>query len=191
MNEFDAYVMYLALKQHFTTDSYDYIKYQGKIKASAKTFNARNDKYSFVKLSKQKNVEQFIIANLLVDPHMWIGDMVSQRGIDIYNDYRRRHESLTYTFKQELEMLKSNFDDNFIISDNEIPEIVTLFLREKISLETFTILLKLTNCVSYFDKKLHDTVIWNKAKNKFSKYAPFLSFDEKKCVSIIQDHFSA
>ena len=55
---YDAYVKYLAMKSHFTDKKYDYIKYNGKVKAWRTTFETRRDKYFFYKLSKQKNPEE-------------------------------------------------------------------------------------------------------------------------------------
>ena len=52
MSPFEAYKLYTAIKNHFTTESYDYFKYNGKVRASEHTFETRKDKYMFYKLSK-------------------------------------------------------------------------------------------------------------------------------------------
>ena len=46
-DSFNTYVKFLALKKHFTTDNYDYFKYNGKVRANLDTFMSRNDAYSF------------------------------------------------------------------------------------------------------------------------------------------------
>ena len=38
MMPFDAYRCYLSLKNHFTKDHYDYIKYRGKTRATKQAF---------------------------------------------------------------------------------------------------------------------------------------------------------
>ena len=38
---FDVYKVYLGVKLHFTTDSYDYIKYGGKTNAKLDTFKKK------------------------------------------------------------------------------------------------------------------------------------------------------
>ena len=43
--------MYLSLKLHFTTDTFDYFKYGNAAKASQQSFDSRRDKFFFVKLS--------------------------------------------------------------------------------------------------------------------------------------------
>ena len=62
---YDAYVKYLALKSHFSQKNYDYIKYNGKVKAWRTTFETRKDKYFFYKLSKMKDPVEFLIANFI------------------------------------------------------------------------------------------------------------------------------
>ena len=41
---FDVYKVYLGVKLHFTTASYDYIKYGGKVNAKLITFTKRKDR---------------------------------------------------------------------------------------------------------------------------------------------------
>ena len=60
------------MKRHFTTDSYDYVKYHGKIKASYEKFRTRNDAYFFEKLSRKENPEHLMLANMIVKPNAWI-----------------------------------------------------------------------------------------------------------------------
>ena len=41
MTAFESYKMYVALKLHFTTDSYDYFKFNGKTRVSETNFEKR------------------------------------------------------------------------------------------------------------------------------------------------------
>ena len=64
---FDVFKIYLAIKNHFTTD-YDYIKYGGKVTAKLDSFTKRPDRYFFHKLSKRFNkddVLDYFVANFL------------------------------------------------------------------------------------------------------------------------------
>ncbi len=45
---FKTYVDYLALKRHFTTKTYDYHKYNGKVKVSFEAFQTRKDVFSSI-----------------------------------------------------------------------------------------------------------------------------------------------
>ena len=50
---FKAYQRYLAIKAHFTTDSYDILKHKGKVRASVSSFKTRNDRYYFARVEKK------------------------------------------------------------------------------------------------------------------------------------------
>ena len=47
---YDAYTLYLGIKLHFHSDSYDFVKYNGKVKSDINSFLKRKDKYHFGKL---------------------------------------------------------------------------------------------------------------------------------------------
>ena len=69
MTGFEVYKMYIALKNHFTKDTYDYVKYRGKTRATEKSFQGRNDVYFFKKLgtkTSSKKSSLFIIAILFL-----------------------------------------------------------------------------------------------------------------------------
>ena len=67
MNAHETYQKYMALKRHFTSD-YDIFKYKGKIKnVEHSRFEVRRDKMFFHKLSKLKDAESFMLANMLAN----------------------------------------------------------------------------------------------------------------------------
>jgi hypothetical protein len=67
MNGYSAYTLFLAMKQHFTTSSYDYYRFNGKVRASQGSFEKRKDKYFFEKLGKVQDPQQRVLANMLKD----------------------------------------------------------------------------------------------------------------------------
>ena len=79
-----CYKTYLAMKQHFTKDKYDYHKYCGRIVTTPAAFNKRKDRYFFERMSRQKNdreIEDFFVANFVScdDPQrLWIGDIIRE-----------------------------------------------------------------------------------------------------------------
>ena len=48
---YECYKEYLAIKRHFTSPSYDYFKYEGRIRTSKVTFSKRKDNFLFMMLS--------------------------------------------------------------------------------------------------------------------------------------------
>lgn len=190
MTPYETYVDYLALKRHFTTPQYDYNKYNGKVNASHTAFETRGDKYSFVRLSKQKDAHEYLLANILMDPEIWIGDLVSPAGRDVYLKWKGKRERLGYIFKTDLKKLDDNFDSNFKVVNGHHPNILQLLLQEEIHIESFIILMELTNSIKYFNDKIDETFIWPMVRLKCQKYKSFFSYDKQRFKQIVVDFFT-
>ncbi len=186
---YEVYIKYLAMKKHFTTDSYDYFKYNGKVRASMDTFRTRNDSYFFTKLAKREDFINLMLANMLVKPNIWIRELLDEESNSRYIEWKKRQESLSYTFKSELKNLKEDYQQNFISRDGQHPYIMTLYNQRQISLETFTILTASANIFSYWDKVIVDRIISRDIIRLSRKYKPFLVYDEKKFKEIIRGYF--
>lgn len=192
MTPFDAYKQYLALKNHFSKEKYDYHKYAGKSRASVTSFNKRKDKYWFEKLSRQKSdeeVKNFFIANFVGadDPNsLWIGNVI-RFGDTCYSDWNKRQQSLQYVFIQESEELfsENKVDDVFDCSKGH-PIVLRKFLSGKISIETLVIYDKIFLFRNNFDKKLLDP-IWESVSMKIKKYSPFLNIDIFKYKKVLKN----
>lgn len=182
MAPFECYKTYLALKNHFTKDSYDYHKYCKKTRASLDSFYKRKDRFWFEKLSRQrteKEVEDFFIANFVScnDPEsLWIGEIIKE-GESRYTSWQRKIQSLSYHFKEESETLfeETKFDKVFDCSKGH-PILLKRFLTNKVSLETMVIYDKILNYGNNFDKKLKDPV-WETVSRRIKKYNNFLNID--------------
>jgi hypothetical protein len=186
---FRVYVDYLALKRHFTTDSYDYKKYNGKVRASFDSFQTRNDAFFFYKLSRKKDWHNMILANILKNPNIWVREILEETGEQIYAEWEGRIDALTYTFKDDLSRLKDNYADNFIPVNGQHPYIMTLYLQNKISLETFTILSNISNVYDRWSNEIVDKVVARDIIRLSKKYYPFLEIDRKKFSEIVKERF--
>ena len=188
----DAYRCYLALKNHFTKDKYDYHKYHGKVRATNEAFYKRKDRFWFEKFARQKNdkeVEEFFVSNFIysTDPGtMWIGEMIKE-GEGRYSEWKRKVQSLTYLFKQETENVFENkkVDDMFDCSKGH-PPILKSYLGGDISLESMVIYDRILGYGKDFDKKLKDPV-WETVSRKIKKYSPFLNIDVFRYKKILKE----
>ena len=191
MSAFDAYKEYLALKNHFSKPGYDYFKYNGKLKVNADSFNSRKDKLFFQKLSKHPDVRNFLVANLSKNEKAWIKDIAySEEAEKTYKDWLKRTQSLTYTIKNDLNRLSSNFNDNFLIDKiSPHPLLLRRYLGGYVSLETLCILLALSKAKPYWDKKMEYDPVYQETKTKIEKYTPFIKYDESKIKNILLDYF--
>ena len=188
----DAYRCYLALKNHFTKDHYDYIKYRGKTRASNQAFYKRKDRFWFEKFARQKNdkeIEEFFVSNFIysTDPStVWIGEMIKE-GEGRYTEWKKKVQSLTYIFKEETESVFENnkVDDMFDCSKGH-PPILKSYLGGDISLESMVIYDRIFDYGKDFDKRLKDPV-WETVSRKIKKYSPFLNIDVSRYKKILKE----
>jgi hypothetical protein len=188
----DAYRCYLALKNHFTKDHYDYIKYRGKTRASNQAFYKRKDRFWFEKFARQKNdkeIEEFFVSNFIysTDPStVWIGEMIKE-GEGRYQEWQKKVQSLTYVFKEETESVFENkkMDDMFDCSKGH-PPILKSYLGGDISLESMVIYDRILGYGKDFDKRLKDPV-WETVSRKIKKYSPFLNIDVSRYKKILKE----
>ena len=187
----DAYRCYLALKNHFTKEKYDYHKYRGKVRATNKAFYKRKDRFWFEKFARQKDdkeVEEFFVSNFVytTDPGtMWIGEMIKE-GEDRYIDWKKKIQSLSYIFKEEVNSLfeQNTLNEVFDCSKGH-PPILKSYLGGNTSLETLVICDKILGYRENFDKKLNDPV-WETVSRKIKKYDPFINIDVPNYKKILQ-----
>lgn len=193
MSPFDCYKSYLAFKNHFCKESYDYFKYCGRSRASLDSFHKRKDRYFFERMSRQKSDEEikaYFVANFVEcsDPQsLWIGEII-QTGEDTYTNWLRKSQSLFYLFKTEAEVFlhKDSFEKLFEIKNNQHPEILKKYFQKAISLETMVILDMILGYVKNFDKKMTDPV-WETVSLRIRKYEPFLNIDVAKYKNTLKE----
>lgn len=190
MSALECYQEYLALKNHFTKPSYDYFKYNGKVKVNAKTFDTRKDKLFFQKLAKHPDVHNFLIANLSENEKAWIKELAySEVAEKIYKDWTKRQQSLSYIFKQDLTKLDPVLKNNFICKEGEHPLLLKLYLGKNISLETLCLLLEFSGVKQKWDSKMEYDLVWESLKTKIEKYIPFIKYNKDKILKIALDYF--
>lgn len=188
MNGFDVYKTYLGIKSHFKNPTYDYSKY-GNVKAKLDTFLARSDRYFFERIAKKYNKQEIVelfVANFLMNENVWIGDFLTSEQESVYVQWRKRQESIEYTFQQDVykicDILENNnkkFDDLFRC-DGGHPKIFCLVLQNEISPETYVILETLLKFNNDFDMKLKDDPAYNSMSLRYKKYAAFVDTNTKQ-----------
>lgn len=186
MTGFEVYKMYLALKNHFTKLDYDYVKYNGKTRASEKSFEGRNDVYFFKKLgTKYSEAEAlgYFVSNFVNDGKGYIRNFSD----DIYKKWKIHQESFTYKFQQDVNLLlddvsapyEETFQTIFTSRKGQHPPILQRYFAQEVSLETLVVFETCLGYVNDLDKILTDP-IWKEVRLKIIKYQPFLSIDCKK-----------
>lgn len=195
MTPYETYKTYISLKKHFTSDNYDFIKYNGKTRASIKAFNDRKDRYFFELLSRQKKNEEiieFFVSNFVnsEDPaRTWIGEIITL-GPKVYLNWKSKMQSFNYLFEQDLKKIAEhhNILDYIKLNGTKHPQIFKDYLSGSIQLETMIILLYALGLIEKYDNTLQDP-IWKQASQKIKKYKSFLNFDFPYYESIIRKIF--
>tara|TARA_B100000131_G_scaffold12603_1_gene13031 strand:- start:1268 stop:1861 length:594 start_codon:yes stop_codon:yes gene_type:complete len=178
---FDSYQLYLGIKLHFNSESYDFIKYNGKVKADLPSFLKRNDRFHFGKLARLYKGEllDFYVANLSLKDK-WVGDLLDNESKKVYLDWKKRNQKLTYQFEQDVMKLleKKTIQEVLTVKNGQHPYLLKQFLGKKISLETMCILDEITEYSKKWNELISETLIYPETINKINKYKSFISFDK-------------
>lgn len=188
MEPYQVYKYYLALRLHFTTDKYDVIKQQGRVRGSKVAFYKRKDLLAIRRVAENysdKEIVEFLVSNF-ISGDRW-GGVFDLDAKDRYTQWKKRIESLTYTFKNDLikinnacEKQNITFYNSLKAINNQHPLIIKLYLRNDVSIETLVILNKLVEFVSELDDNLKGDLVWPDLSRTIKKYEPFLNFNKEK-----------
>lgn len=189
LSGYETFCLYLAIKNHFTIDSYDFFKYNGKVKNVGKeTYLNRRDRFQFEKLARKcENMQDHLVANLLKDK-TWIGDLLEDEAFDNTKAYVKTNQSMSYVFRNELERIGDI--KPALRFDGQYPDIIPTLMNGTISYQTFVILNYFIQFVPKFDARLPDDFIWSKLSFKAKKFAPFIitQIDKKKFADLLKSH---
>jgi hypothetical protein len=184
---YEAFGIYQALKLHFTQESYDYFKYNGKTNITLSSFENRKDKWHFTKLSKKfsnkDDLVMFLVSNFLNDSNAWIGSLLQEEADDSYKKRLKIIQSLSYTFENDCKVLFEDIKDGnslLIVQNGDHPILLKKTLQKAIEIETFCILAKILGFLPMWKKKISDTIIWPDFYLKMTKYTCFLPQDVVK-----------
>jgi hypothetical protein len=186
-----TFALYHTLHLHFTSKSYDYHKYHGKCNISKDAFLNRRDKYIFYAISRKyglQDAKNFFVANMLVNPKVWVGELNSEYGDENYRNWQKRNQALTYTFEQDIIYLFDKVENpNHLIAvvDGQHPILFKELYHGNINVETIIIFNHYLNFFDMWSKKISDDIIFPEYMFMWKKYEPFLSFDEKKFKNIL------
>ena len=195
---YNAYKTYLALKNHFTTDDYDFFKYHGKMKVKEETFLKRRDKFFFEKIERRykKELVPFFVSNLIKEDNAWSGSLATDQAEQTFNEWKKKTQSLRYVFKEDmgkvLALMDHNdlqFDELFECGDGQHPIIFKLLISEDITIESFVILDQVLLFAKKINKRLLDDYIWSEYYKKVMKYSRFIEVDKKDYKMILKDIF--
>ena len=181
MEPIDVYLMYCAMKAHFSKNNYDFHKYGGKTKVSRDSFWKRNDKYFFVKLAKKHDdrdsIQDYLVSNFIRDRRGYIANFNDEN----YKVWKDRKTDFYNIFFDELRPLVKDFEPLFQTKNNNHPKLLKEFLGDRVSLETLIILDDLVDFSKEWDRKLKEDIVWPDLKKLMKNYKGFLTIDKNRC----------
>jgi hypothetical protein len=201
MTGFEAYKEYLAVKNHFSLDSYDYIKYNGRISASEASFLKRKDKFFFTKLGRRfdrrEELRDFLVSNFLHNEKIWVGNLLDEKHLDVYKSWLKKQQSLSYVLRSDFSTVLSFMDDKdvtfdtlFEMRDNELPLLLQLQQEDTIQVETLIVMDKVLNFFRRWDKKVEDDIFYPIVRKRMKKYEGFIDYDISKAKSLMKEVFT-
>ena len=180
MEPIDVYLMYCAMKAHFSKNNYDFHKYGGKTKVSRDSFWKRNDKYFFVKLAKKHDdrdsIQDYLVSNFIRDRRGYIANFNDEN----YKVWKDRKTDFYNIFFDELRPLVKDFEPLFQTKNNNHPKLLKEFLGDRVSLETLIILDDLVDFSKRWDRELKEDIVWPDLKKLMKNYKGFLTIDKNR-----------
>jgi hypothetical protein len=184
MTGFEAFKYYMALKLHFTTPTFNVFTNQGRIKGTRQAFFMRNDHVLFEKLAKHystgKDYIQFIAANFMYGNPNVVYD--AEQSLTNYKEFLRRRQSITRVFTDDLNtILCSGAQLNF--SGSSIPEVLQLFVANKITIETMVILNDLRSIVEQMKQTPQVALVLGDDLLRIEKSKGFVKYDAHRVLA--------
>ena len=180
---YDAYTLYLGIKLHFYSNDYNFIKYNGKVKADINSFGKRRDKYHFGKLYKKykQDLQDFYIANLSVKD-LWAGDLLENEADKRYKEWKKRQQKLTYMFETEVsdQVRKFKIDTLLKVTNGQHPRLLKAYLGKEISLETLCIMDEIIGFSKDWERLIREKIVYPEVHNKINKYKAFLTYPKQE-----------
>ena len=181
---FDAYCLYLAINNHFNTESYDFFKYNGKVPVKLPAFLKRNDKYHFAKLAREHRDElrDFLVANLSKQKY-YVKNLLDRECQDNYKEFKKRKQQLTYTISEEMRYLYDKYDTLetvLEVENGQHPVILKEYLGKNITAETFISFELMFGIFEDYDETIQEKFIWPQQKIRLTKLKPFIEYERTK-----------
>ena len=179
MEPIDVYLMYCAMKAHFSRKDYDFLTYKGKSRVPRDSFFKRKDRVFFVKLSKkysEKDLKNYFVANFIVEKQGYIANFNDEN----YEQWKEKRNNFYDIFTEEIRPFVKDFNPIFKVKNSEHPFLLKEYLGKRVSLETLVILDELIGFSKNWDRNLAEDYIWYDINKLMKNYKRFLTIDKKQ-----------
>jgi len=193
---FKAYKYYIAVKLHYTKDSFDVFKNRGNLKGTREAFNARNDRMMFDKLARKypvdKDLIQYYVANFAYgnDAAVYSFDDAESNLLE----WNRRKQSITKIFQDDcnkiiLDACKNKIKSSAVLNltNKGYCSILKLFLGNQITLETIRIIDDMLPVLHSWKQNESMLLLWENEIRRIEKSKGFVTYDRDKIVKVFNN----
>jgi len=193
---FKAYKYYIAVKLHYTKDSFDVFKNRGNLKGTREAFNARNDRMMFDKLARKypvdKDLIQYYVANFAYgnDAAVYSFDDAESNLLE----WNRRKQSITKIFQDDcnkiiLDACKNKIKSGAVLNltNKGYCSILKLFLGNQITLETIRIIDDMLPVLHSWKQNESMLLLWENEIRRIEKSKGFVTYDRDKIVKVFNN----
>ena len=180
MEPIDVYLMYCAMKAHFSRKDYDFLTYKGKSRVPRNSFYKRKDRLFFVKLSKKyedyDDIKNYFVANFITERNGYIANF-NDKNYEIWKDRRSNFYDI---FTEEIRPFVKDFNPIFKVKNSEHPFLLKEYLGKRVSIETLVILDELLSFTKNWNRSLAEDYIWYDINKLMKNYKRFLTIDKNQ-----------
>lgn len=190
MDGFKVWKLYMAVKLHFTTNSYNVFNNRGHVKGARDTFYARNDRFIFEKLARkfptERDIIQYFVANFAYGNQEVVYE--PSTGDSNLITWNKRKQSISQVFESDLHTILLHLEKNGMtekhLYEGNPPELFKLYLGGYITVETMVIL---NSFVDYLTTlKLQLNLLWAEECRIIDKCKGFVKFDRDRLLQVYQ-----
>lgn len=170
---------YHAVKLHFSTTSYNFTKYNGRVKKG--NFQDIVPYAIIAKGKYKKDFPDFFIPGLFKNPKMRIDYFITEDYNRFWAYWKSYQTSPKYFLDRELSELKPymdkkgiSFDKLFAVESNNLPIIYNLIVKDQVSPQTILYLDQVLNFSALFENKVTEKILYPKIKNRLKKIQTFV-----------------
>jgi hypothetical protein len=190
LSGYGAYQLYLAIRTHFNSDSYDFFKFGGKTNATKHSYMKRRDKQFFEALAKRYNFQELkdlYVSNFIEGRHYPV-NLVEEEAHSTFFEYCRKRDALGYVFGDELgKVFVKGVKESISVNRGEYPRILLLYMQHEIGLETLVLFNEYLPFIPMFDKALgKQDILWSVIRQQMLKFKPFMKYDAEKIKGILK-----
>lgn len=179
MEPIDVYLMYCAMKAHFSRKDYDFLTYKGKSRVPRDSFFKRKDRVFFVKLSKkysEEDLKNYFVANFIVEKQGYIANFNDEN----YEQWKEKRNNFYDIFTEEIRPFVKDFNPIFKVKNSEHPFLLKEYLGKRVSLETLVILDEILGFTKNWNRSLAEDYMWYDINKLMKNYKRFLTIDKNQ-----------